>query len=73
MRIIRGIKYYRPKEVAQLGLIKNTVDSEKMLSNYDYVLRLIRNGKLKAKDYCTTDKHYWLVSEKEVERYNDEY
>jgi hypothetical protein len=73
VKVKRGKKWYRPKEIAELGLIKNTRNSDKILSNYDYILRLIRNGKLAARDYCTTDQHYWMVSEDEIARYNDEF
>lgn len=62
--------WYRPREIAKLRLITNSVDSEKESSNYDFILELIKRGELKARNYSKSDyRPYWLVSAKEIERY----
>ena len=70
MKIARNKKWYRPKEIAELGLIKNSTGGDNVSSNYDFILSMIRSGKLVAKDYCTTQRHYYLISEEEIERFN---
>lgn len=67
-------KWYRPKEIARLRLITNTLDSEKELSNYDFILDLIKRGQLAAKNYGKNPKYpYYLVSAAEIERYRNEH
>ena len=67
-------KWYRPKEIARLRLITNTLDSEKELSNYDYILDLIKRGQLQAKNYGKNPKYpYYLVSAAEITRYRNEH
>lgn len=66
-------KHYRPKEIAQLRLITNTLESDKVLSNYDFILDEIKRGNLKAKNYGKNPKFpYYLVSREEIERYRNE-
>jgi len=66
--------WYRPKEIAQNGWIKNTLNSDKMLSNYDWILDEIKRGNLKAKNYGKNPKYpYYLVSAAEIERYRSEH
>ncbi len=66
-------KWYRPREIARLRLITNSVDSDKELSNYDFILELIKAGRLKARQYGKNPAYpYYLISAKEIERYNDE-
>lgn len=63
-------QWYRPREIAKLRLITNSVDSDKEASNYDFILELIKRGELKARNYSKSDyRPYWLVSAKEIERY----
>lgn len=71
MRTLYGQKWYRPMEIAKLGLIKNSVNSESVNSNYEYILGLIKSGRLRAKNYSKGNKPFWLVPESEVARYHD--
>ena len=67
-------QWYRPREIAKLRMITNSVDSEKESSNYDFILELIKRGELKARNYSKSDyRPYWLVSAKEIERYVNEH
>ena len=66
-------KWYKPREIARLGLIKNSVNSDNEDSNRHFILNLIKSGKLKAKNYGSNPDHpYFLVSEEEIERYHNE-
>lgn len=71
MRTLYGQKWYRPMEIAKLGLIKNSVNSESVNSNYEFILGLIKTGRLRAKNYSKGNKPFWLVPESEVARYHD--
>lgn len=72
MKKIQGKKWYRPREIAVLGLIKNSTGGDNVDSNYAYILKLIKTGRLRAKDYSMGDKmSYWLVPEDEIARYHD--
>ncbi len=65
-------KWYRPMEIAKLGLIKNSTGGDNVNSNYVYILKLIKTGRVRAKNYSAgkTDMVYWLVPEDEIERYH---
>lgn len=65
-------KLYKPREIAKLGLIRNSVSSDNETANYQFIVKLIKEGKLKAKDYGTKGRKYWLVSKAEIERYQQE-
>lgn len=73
MTVSKGQKWYRPREVARLGLIKNSTGGDNELSNYYFILGLIKSGKLRAKNYAKgpAGKAYWLIPESEIERYHD--
>lgn len=74
MKILYGKVFYRPREIAERGLITNTKgDAGTVDSNYTYILSLIRDGKLKAKNFSrgTKTAHY-MVPEAEIERFNTE-
>lgn len=63
-------EFYRPREIAQNRWITNSLSSEKESSNYDFILELIKRGKLKATNYSKSEyRPYWVVSAKEIERY----
>jgi hypothetical protein len=65
-------QWYRPREIAKLRLITNSVDSDKEASNYDFILELIKRGELKARNYSKSDyRPYWLVSAKEIKAYHE--
>jgi hypothetical protein len=72
MRKIEGKKYYKPREIAQLGLIKNSTGGDNVESNYNFILNLIRSGKLTAKNYSMGATPYWLVSEDAIAKYHEE-
>lgn len=67
-----GKKWLRPREIAKLGLIKNSTGGDNVESNYNFILKLIKTGKLKARDYSHAEKPYYLVSEDEIKRYHKE-
>lgn len=63
--------YYKPREIAKLGLIKNGIDSKNEMSIYQYVLDLIKGEKLKvARNYGTGKRPYYKISAEEINRYN---
>lgn len=66
--------WYRPKEIAEAGWITNSVNSDKVLSNYDWILEEIKRGNLKAKNYGKNpDYPYYLVHKSEIEKYRREH
>lgn len=67
MKTIYDKKWYRPSEIAELGLIKNS----KGKADYYFVLKLIKTKRLRAKNYANGKKPYWLVPEDEIARYHD--
>lgn len=62
----------RPREIAEQGLIKNGTGGDNVGSNYKYILKLIKVGRLKAKNYGTKSRAFWVVSLAEIERFNNE-
>lgn len=74
MKILYGKVFYRPREIAERGLITNSKGGDASIdSNYAYILQLIRDGQLKAKNYSRGKKlNYYLVPENEIERFNVE-
>lgn len=72
MRKIEGKKWYKPREIAVLGLIKNSTGGDNVESNYNFILKLIKAGKLAAKNYGIGGTPYWMVSEDEIKRWNGE-
>lgn len=72
MKTIYDKKWYTPMEIAKLGLIKSSKgDSGTVSGHYNFVLGLIKSGRLRAKDYAHGKKPYWLVPEDEIARYHD--
>lgn len=68
MIIYEGKKYFKPSEIAKLGLIVNG----KGKGDYNMVLKLIREGELKAMVLNAGKKvEYSVVSEDEIKHYND--
>jgi hypothetical protein len=71
MRIINNQKWYKPREIAKLGLIQNSAGTGNVDSNYVYILKLIKTGRLPAKDYSVSQNaNYWLVPESAINQYN---
>ncbi len=71
MKKLYGKDWYRPREIAELGLIKNSTGGDNVESNYHFILGLIQSKKLNARDYSRQGaRPFWLVSAEEIERYN---
>lgn len=65
-------EWYRPREIARLRLITNSLDSDKESANYDFILEEIKRGNLKARNYSKSEyRPYWLVSAKEIQAYHE--
>jgi hypothetical protein len=74
MRTIGQQNWYKPSEIANLGLIKGTLGERGTTrGHYEFVLGLIKSGKLKAKNYAHGEKAYFLVSQSEIDRYLSEW
>ena len=73
MKVAYGQKWYRPRDIARLGLIKNSTGGDREDSNYAFILSLISTGRLRAKNHSKgkTGRPFWLVPEKEIARYHD--
>lgn len=73
MKQVQGRKWYTPMEVAKLGLIQNSKgDAGTLYGHYFFVLRLIKSGRLHAKNYSDgTTRNNWLVPADEIARYHD--
>lgn len=70
MKIINNIKWYKPREIAELDLL----DGLEGKAKYWTVLRMIRNGEVKHVILNPNSKTpYKLVSETEINRYNEEF
>lgn len=56
-----------------MGLIKNSRGTTaSQAGNYNYILELIKSGRLRAKNYSVgSKKAYWLVPESEIVRYHN--
>lgn len=66
-------KLYKPREIARLKLITNGAASDNEQSNYQYILELIKGGKLKvAREYGTKSRRFYLISETEIKHYHEE-
>lgn len=65
-------EYYRPHEIAQLGLITNSTGGDNVASNYKHILQLIKTGNLKARNYGLGSRPYYMVKASEIERYRQE-
>jgi len=65
-------KWYTPMEIAKLGLIPNSKGSRATVTgNYNFVLELIKSGRIRGKDYSHGRKRAnWLVSDAEIARYH---
>ena len=59
-------EWYKPSEIYQRGLIVNT----KGKPDYGYVLRLIKNNKLQARDMSMGKTAYYQVHITEIQRFN---
>jgi hypothetical protein len=57
---------YNPSQIVENGWIRNTKDKP----DYRYVLRLIKYGRLRARNVCLTGKKYFRVLGADIIRYN---
>lgn len=71
-KTLNGKVWLRPRDIAKAGLIKNSTGNDSEGSNYFFILKLIKSGQLKAKNYGTKSRAYWLVSEDEIKRYHEQ-
>lgn len=73
MRTIYDKKWYTPMDVAKLGLIKNSKGDKATVSgNYNFVLELIKSGRLRAKNYSHgKQRQNWLIPEDAIAAYHD--
>lgn len=68
----RDHKWYRPRQIAREGLIVSPSGYSNETGNYHYVLRMIKEGHLRAQDYSAVGaKPYWIISEAEIKRFNN--
>lgn len=58
---------YTPSQIVRYGWISKPRNKEE--SDYRYVLRLIKHGKLRARNICLTGQKYFKVKGEEVLRY----
>lgn len=71
MKTLYNQTWYRPREIARLGLIKNSKGNTEA-GNYHYVIMLIQTGRLKAKNYGRNPlRPRYLVPENEIQRYHN--
>lgn len=73
MKTLHNKKWYTPMEIAKLGLIHNSKgDGGTVLGHYYYILRLVKSGRLRAKNYSDgTQRNNWLVPEEAIQQYHD--
>lgn len=67
---VKTEKWYKPRDIARLGLIKNSKGEDNESRNYFFILSLIKSGKLKAKNYGSGSRAYFLVAESEIQQYH---
>jgi len=73
MKTLYNRVWYRPMEIAEQRLIQNSRGARSTISgNYNFVLELIKQGSLRAKNYAKASSKtaYWLVPEDEIIRYH---
>lgn len=65
-------KWYRPREIAKLGLIRNSTNGDSEDSNYSFILKQIKAGRLKARNYSVSKTvSYWQVSEDAIKEFDE--
>lgn len=73
MKTINSQVWFKPMDIAKLGLIQNSKGSAGTISgHYNFILDLIKSGKLKARNYSNGSRPYYLVHMEEVNRYQSE-
>jgi hypothetical protein len=74
MKSLYGQNWYTPREIAKQGLILNSVGEEGTVhGHYKFIIRLIKSGQLKARNYSTGKRPYYLVPEEEIKRYHEQW
>lgn len=73
MRTIYNYKWYTPKEVAALGLIRSPHNPDSFDASYRFIIHLIKQGLLPAKQWGKNPEKQprYLVSEKAIVFYNE--
>lgn len=72
MKTIYNKRWFTPMEIAKQGLIQSSKGANGTVAgNYNFVLELIKSGRIRAKNYAKGKKPYWLVPEDEIVRYHD--
>lgn len=71
MKEVNGVKWYKPREIAKLGLIRSSSGTNNPHGNYTFIMNLIKRGKLNAINYSTKELPYYLVSEKAIKAYHN--
>lgn len=61
-------KYYKPADIVQLGLIPSPRGTDNVLSHYQYIVRIIRDGKLKS-ERVEGFKNAYRVHGSEIKRF----
>lgn len=71
MKTLYGQTWYKPREIAQLGLIQNSLgDAGTENSHLHYIRKVIKDGTLKARNYSRGKRPHYLVSEKSIKEFN---
>lgn len=70
MKIIDGELYYTPREISKAKVLTSRADPNERVEHYESVLRIIREGKLKTMDIGKGKTPYYIVSARELSRYN---
>lgn len=60
-------EWYKPRQIAEFGWVK-TPSTKEISAIYNYVLKLIKNGKLRAINYAEGEKglNYYKVLGKDI-------
>lgn len=72
MKVLYKKRWFTPVEIAKQGLIQcSRGDKSTVSGNYAFVMRLIKTGRLKARNYSTGNvRQLFLVSEDQIEQYH---
>lgn len=71
-------QWYKPSQIAKQGLIKSPSNSDAYITNYRYVIRAIKSGRLKAKVWAeygadtegSNKRPYYVVHIDDIKAFN---